>query len=50
MSKKRAAAANLHIRLPVEEKAAFMLAAEKSKFDFTTWVRLVLRKASGLDK
>jgi len=42
--------ANVHIRLPAEEKAAFMKAAESSGFDFTTWIRLGLRKLAGLDK
>jgi len=49
-TKAASADANLHIRLPAEEKAFFMKVAEDSKFDFTTWVRLALRKASGFDK
>lgn len=41
---------HLHIRVPAQEKAAYIAAAEKSGFDFTTWVRLWLRRAAGLDK
>jgi hypothetical protein len=44
------ATANLHMRVPIEEKHAFMQAAAASKFDFTTWARLLMRKASGMDK
>jgi hypothetical protein len=44
------ATANLHMRVPIEEKRAFMQAAAASKFDFTTWARLLMRKASGMDK
>jgi hypothetical protein len=49
-SVKKVTLANLHIRLPVEEKIAFGEAARKSGFDVTTWVRLVLRKAARLDQ
>ena len=44
------ASANLHLRLPPEEKKAFVKAAKASKFDLTTWARLGLRKLAGLDK
>jgi len=49
-SRSASGSANLHIRLPPEEKDAYAKAAEASRFDLTTWVRLNLRKASGLDK
>lgn len=50
MKKKSLLPANLHIRLPSEELRAFKDAALKSGFDFTTWVRLALRKIAGLDR
>lgn len=46
---KTASSANLHIRLPADEKVAFDKAAERSGFDLTTWVRFALRRAAGLD-
>ena len=50
MATKKPAVANLHIRLPVDEKAAFIDASFKQKLSFTDWVRLWLRKGAGLDK
>lgn len=47
---KKPADANLHIRLPAKEKAAFIDAAFKQRLNFTTWVRLWLRRGAGLDK
>lgn len=47
---KKKPSANLHIRLPADELHAFKEAAQKSRFDFTTWVRLALRKVAGIDK
>jgi uncharacterized protein (DUF1778 family) len=48
--KKKIETTNLNIRLPPAEKRAFKRAAEIAMRDLTTWVRLNLRKASGLDK
>lgn len=48
--KKRTRWANLHIRLYPEELDAFKRAADKAALDFTTWVRLSLRKIAGLDQ
>lgn len=41
---------NLHVRLPGQEKAEFVRAAEARGLDLSTWVRLVLRRAAGLDR
>ena len=49
-SKKTESDEHIHIRLPAEEKAALIAAAERFGFNFTTWVRLTLRQAAGLDK
>lgn len=40
---------NLHVRLPPGEKKEFRKAADRVKLDLTTWVRLALRRAAGLD-
>jgi len=50
VSTPNAALAILHIRLPADEKRAFMKAAEAAHFNLTLWVRLGLRKLAGLDK
>lgn len=50
MPKRKKQLVNLHIRLPSEEKQAFVDAASRSGFDLTTWVRLGLRKLAGMDK
>lgn len=48
--KKKPQLTNMHIKLPVEEKAAFENKARDAGFDLTTWVRLGLRKLAGIDK
>lgn len=42
--------ANLHIRLPAEELKDAKAEAKRSGFDFTTWLRLLMRKATGKDR
>jgi len=49
MRKKKTETPILHIRLPADEKRAFKRAAEAAHFNLTLWVRLVLRKAAGMD-
>lgn len=38
----------MQIRLTAEEHAAFSEAASNAGFDLSNWVRMILRKASGL--
>jgi len=40
---------NFHIRLPLGEKPAFRKAAERAGLDLTTWARIIMRQAAGLD-
>lgn len=52
MPKKLRAArdAVLHVRLPKREKTNFESAAARSGFSLSTWVRMSLRKAAGVEK
>ena len=46
---KKKSDAHLNIRLPDAEKVAYETAAAKRGLDVTTWVRIHLRRAAGLD-
>lgn len=49
MPPKKTKKANLHIRLPEDELLAGHKAAERARVSFTIWLRMLIRRAAGMD-